>query len=382
VQLRALPRNEAGVMSHHTGMLATCETTGKRSYSTRKVAKTAMIRSARDYGETRSEWNAYRCEHCRLFHIGHRTPTYGTTDYYPEEALVARIRTIKPEFWDSPDTEKASAVARLLFIAMWNWADDAGRGSANLKELEGFAFPNDDVAELSGGICRSFRHALAEVRDCFGVLFYKVRGRPFYEIPSWRNHQRNERIAKGKFPAASEGEPWDFMGPDQGRGGTSDTLRRNAAEAAHGSSEAAATSGAGTGEQGNRGTGEEETCAPQAEREKPFQLSLVPAPEKAPEPGSDDDPDWVKFWSVYPLKKSKEAARAKWRAALKKTDAATIIAAAERYRAERNGADPTYTAHPNTWLSQGRWADEPTPQHKPGYQPYQDPDPADYYGAI
>jgi hypothetical protein len=80
-----------------------------------------------------------------------------------------------------------------------------------------------------------------------------------------------------------------------------------------------------------------------------------------PEPGSDADPDFVKFWEIYPLKKSKEAARAKWRAALKKTDAADIIAGAERYR-DDPGRKAEYTKHPTTWLNQGCWEDEPTPQ--------------------
>lgn len=123
---------------------------------------------------------------------------------------MARIRQIKPEFWSSPSTASASAVARLLFIAMWNWADDSGHGTANLKELEGFAFPHDDVAELSGGKCRNFRHCVAEVSGCFGVVFYNVRGRLYYEIPSWQNHQRNERLAKGKFPLPAEGEIVDM----------------------------------------------------------------------------------------------------------------------------------------------------------------------------
>jgi hypothetical protein len=55
------------------GMLATCETTGKRSYVKRGVAKRALVRSALDYGEPRGWWNAYRCDHCQLFHIGHRS---------------------------------------------------------------------------------------------------------------------------------------------------------------------------------------------------------------------------------------------------------------------------------------------------------------------
>lgn len=59
-------------MTTHTGMIATCETTKKRSYVNRKTAKQALKRSAWDYEEPRLAWNAYRCEHCNLFHIGHR----------------------------------------------------------------------------------------------------------------------------------------------------------------------------------------------------------------------------------------------------------------------------------------------------------------------
>jgi len=267
---------------------------------------------------------------------------------------VPRIRTIKPEFWDSPDTENASAVARLLFIAMWNWSDDAGRGSANLKELEGFAFPNDDVEELSGGICRSFRHALADVRDSYGVLFYKVRGRPYFEIPSWRKHQRNERIAKGKFPTSIEGEPWDFMGPEQGRGGTSDTLRRDAAEDGPDSSEAAATSGTGTGEQGNRGT-EEETCAPQAEHGTDLELAK---PKKHRRPYGDDAFD--AFWEVYPRKDDPKKAWSCWQSAVKIAAAEEIIAGAERYRDDPNRSDE-FTKLATSWLNAGSWANGPLP---------------------
>lgn len=218
---------------------------------------------------------------------------------------MPRIRTIKPEFWSSPGIENISPWARLLFIAMWNWADDAGRGTCQLRELQAFAFPYDEdapeVATPAG-----FRRTLAEVRDQYGVLFYKVGGRPFYAIPSWRRHQRNERSAKSRYPAPEEGQEWDFLPPDQASGGTSDNFRPGAAEAEkgaaenggspdggadasgeprppsegaaspeqatqqaldlgsggtsddlrHGAAEAPQTSGPGTGEQGNRGTGD------------------------------------------------------------------------------------------------------------------------------
>src|SRR5690625_4396904 len=174
---------------------------------------------------------------------------------------MARIRTIKPEFWDSPSTARASAVARLAYIAMWNWADDYGRGTANLKELEGFVFPNDDVHELSGGHARYFRDVVAEVETCFEVVFYTHDGRPYYEIPAWEQHQRNERRAKqsrypGPFdegstltPLTSENDQQDGSGPDDAR-----QIRRAVAETPR-------TSGPGTGEQGNRGRGEQSSSS-------------------------------------------------------------------------------------------------------------------------
>ena len=39
---------------------------------------------------------------------------------------MARIRTVKPEFWTSEQIVECDPVARLLFIGMWNFADDHG----------------------------------------------------------------------------------------------------------------------------------------------------------------------------------------------------------------------------------------------------------------
>lgn len=114
---------------------------------------------------------------------------------------MARIRTIKPEFWDSPGTAKASPLARLFFIAMWNWADDWGVGLATPKPLIGFAFPNDDHISTA-----DFPTLAKEVADCFDVCFYEVAGRRYYSIPSWDNHQRTERKAKRLNPGPDEAE--------------------------------------------------------------------------------------------------------------------------------------------------------------------------------
>ena len=119
---------------------------------------------------------------------------------------MARIRTIKPEFWDSPDTGKASLRARLLFIAMWNWADDFGIGDATPIRLLGFAFPNDDIS------VSDFPLLGEEIAERFGVVFYEYEGRPFYYIPSWEEHQRTEKRAKQRVPFPHELENPEIPG--------------------------------------------------------------------------------------------------------------------------------------------------------------------------
>ena len=59
--------------------------------------------------------------------------------------VMARIRTIKPEFWTDEKIVELSAFARLLFIGLWNFADDAGRMEFSAKRLKMQIFPADDV---------------------------------------------------------------------------------------------------------------------------------------------------------------------------------------------------------------------------------------------
>lgn len=94
----------------------------------------------------------------------------------------------------------------------------------------------------------------------------------------------------------------------------------------------------------------------------PASRSRTPEKPATPEPGSDDDPDWVKFWATYPKRASKADARKRWKAAVKaKVDPALIIAGAERYAAEvkRKGTPRDKIKNPDGWLNGRRWEDEP-----------------------
>lgn len=203
---------------------------------------------------------------------------------------MPRIRTIKPEFWSSPDVARASAVARLAYIGMWNWADDYGRGTLNLKELEGFIFPNDDIKELSVGTSENFRRVVKEVVDTFGIIIYEVHGRTYYAIPTWADHQRTERKAKSKYPAPEDGENVSEQWSD----GSSYTFLRTASEVptqGGGSSRKPEHRNRGTGEQGKRGReGVKETSNPtggqdpNAESPQPQNLDELAAAHAAGQP--------------------------------------------------------------------------------------------------
>lgn len=252
---------------------------------------------------------------------------------------MARIRTVKPEFWSSPDTASCTDPwARLLYVAMWNWADDAGRGTANPKELAGFAFPNDDDIDAA-----RVRRMLDEVSTAFGVVLYKVGGRTYYSIPSWDDHQKIDRKSLAKNPGPEDGDPWQPNPPDQGGPGDPPSRPRvvpdDSANTQRGLFE---DSGTGTGEQGNRGRTTSVTAGA-ATTSKP-----------------SIETDFETWWQAWPRKVSKQEALKAYRGARKKLPAARLAtAAAEHAAAWKSNRRPTdKIPHAATWLNGERWNDE------------------------
>jgi hypothetical protein len=68
------------------------------------------------------------------------------------------------------------------------------------------------------------------------------------------------------------------------------------------------------------------------------------------------------FWTAFPLRVGKGAARKAWPKAVKAAggEAHRIIAAAVAFAVDPN-RDPEFTPHPATWLNQERWEDDPLP---------------------
>ena len=106
---------------------------------------------------------------------------------------MPRIRTIKPEFWTSEQIVKLSLRARLLFIGMWNFADDRGVLPASIRRLKMEIFPGDDVTP-------PLMDLLIEELLLGGLIgTFEAEDRAFWYITGW-HHQRIDR-PHPRYPA-------------------------------------------------------------------------------------------------------------------------------------------------------------------------------------
>lgn len=106
---------------------------------------------------------------------------------------MARIRTVKPEFWTSAQVMECSRDARLLFIGLWNFCDDAGRHPFNAKQIKALVFPGDD---LSIGTVRGWLDELV-ANDL--ICIYAIDGKDYFQVTGWK-HQKIDRPQDPKYP--------------------------------------------------------------------------------------------------------------------------------------------------------------------------------------
>lgn len=107
---------------------------------------------------------------------------------------MARIRSIKPEFWTSAQVLECSANARLLFIGMWNFCDDAGRHPDSVKQLKAEIFPADEMT------LAEIEEMVDELSSNDLIMRYVVEGKGFIQVKGW-HHQRIDKAQKPKHPA-------------------------------------------------------------------------------------------------------------------------------------------------------------------------------------
>jgi hypothetical protein len=109
---------------------------------------------------------------------------------------MARIRSIKPEFWTNEKIVECSLSARLLFIGLWNFADDAGRLVDSPKTIKMQVFAGDDLT------AQDVHELLTELSVNGLITRYTVGGKAYLQIDGW-DHQKINRPVPSKIPAPS-----------------------------------------------------------------------------------------------------------------------------------------------------------------------------------
>ncbi len=245
---------------------------------------------------------------------------------------MARIRTIKPEFFSSEQIVECSSNARLTFVGMWCFCDDGGVHPASVKRLKMEVWPGDDVT--SEDIAHYVNELIAN-----GLLLefeaeHEGEKRRFWAVRGW-HHQKIDR-PNVKYPSPSDGRVIDEPSTSDHRL-FADLDRRTLVE--HSPPES----------KGREGKRKGEDSPP-----------IVPPTANGSQANGDYDPEFEVWWQRVPRKVGKGGARKAYRAARRKADVRTLADGIERYAEQVAGKDPQYIAHPATWLNQERWLDEAT----------------------
>lgn len=126
---------------------------------------------------------------------------------------MARIRSIKPEFWSSEQVMECSPTSRLLFIGLWNFCDDGGNHVASAKTIKAEIFPGDDIASTD------VQRMLDELSSNSLIAFYTNGDKQYLHVTGWKKHQKIDRPTF-KHPSYSEDDRRGLgeSSPPEGKG--------------------------------------------------------------------------------------------------------------------------------------------------------------------
>lgn len=216
---------------------------------------------------------------------------------------MARIRTIKPEFFTSEDIVSLTPLARLLFIATWLEADREGRFVWRPRNLKLRYLPGDacNIEELTG-----------ELLGAGLIVTYEVDGKAYAEIPSFTRHQVvNNRESESTIPAR-----------------VTDAMTTRAARVID------ATTTPLMGKERKEGK-EHSTRRVQGEKA---------------------DEGFALFWDAYCKKTGKQNAISQWKKIRPDAELLSAILQAAKVYASSN--EPKFRKDPERWLKERRWEDE------------------------
>lgn len=144
---------------------------------------------------------------------------------------MSKIRTIKPEFWTSEQVVSCSIKARMLFIGMWNFCDDAGIHPHSLVRLKAEVFPCDEITvqEMNNLVLELTKADLISIYKCEskeylivnGFISHQIIKRPYYKYPSKPDHTNSvfDTQTDASTPQAPPEHPLSTpQAPPEGKG--------------------------------------------------------------------------------------------------------------------------------------------------------------------
>jgi hypothetical protein len=114
---------------------------------------------------------------------------------------MARIRTIKPEFFTSLTVADLTPEQRLTFIGLWTHVDDEGRCVDDPRLIKAAIWPLDDRTAADIEI------DLKALTESSLITRYTLNRKRYLAVTGWEEHQRINRPTASKLPAPEEGDP-------------------------------------------------------------------------------------------------------------------------------------------------------------------------------
>lgn len=231
---------------------------------------------------------------------------------------MARIRTIKPEFWTHHIMGRVSDSVKCMAIALLNHADDEGYFLADPHIIRSACRPFDDDSRSSHGL-------ITELSRIGWIELCKTdEGFLLGRIVKFKENQVINRPRTSKLKGS-----WNSHGLI-----TDASLTRHTRNGMEGK-------GMEQGRESILSDFEQKTAVEKIKPSKPL---------------SEYSDDFLKFWSAYPSKTGKGAAFKSWKKI--KPPIEKVILAIEWQKKSHKWREG-YIPNPQTYINQRRWEDEP-----------------------
>ncbi|GAA1431724.1 hypothetical protein GCM10009601_51280 [Streptomyces thermospinosisporus] len=113
---------------------------------------------------------------------------------------MARIRSIKPEFFTSLAIADQPLSARLTFIGLWTYVDDNGVGLADPRLIRAAIWPLEEAPD----ILQRTREDLQSLHAGGLITLYEASGKQLVAVTNWAEHQKVSHPRKPRYPRPEE----------------------------------------------------------------------------------------------------------------------------------------------------------------------------------